>query len=148
MSDYCAACLRDIQQAREHWRTGREFPDAPRLPQPDPSAAVERLKPYNFRDGGDADTLLGYGKAVMPALVARLPLLQGGYAASPRSYATALALKIVISEDDARRDSGGPAVVVRDTTSGEFLVWWQHESERFMGGDDWALPPMLRVSKP
>lgn len=148
MSDYCAACLRDIQQAREHWLTGREFPDAPRLPQPDASAAVDRLKPYNFHEGGEADKLLGYGKAVMPALVARITRLQGGYAASPRSYATALALKIVISEDDARRESGGPALLARDSTSVEFLNWWQQESARFMGGDDWALPPMLSVSEP
>ena len=45
MSDYCAACLRDMQQAREHWRTGKEFPVVLRLPQPDASAAVESLKP-------------------------------------------------------------------------------------------------------
>jgi hypothetical protein len=83
----------------------------------------------------------------MPALVARLTHLQGGYA-SPQSYAIALALKIVISEDDARRDSGEPAVVERDPTSAEFLDWWQHESERFMAGNDWTLPPMLRVPGP
>jgi len=148
MFDYCAACVRDIQQAREHWLTGREFPDVPRLPQPDPLAAVRRLKPYNFRDGGEADKLLGYGKAVMPSLVARIAQLQRGYAASPQSYAITLALKIVISEDDARRESGGPAFVARDTTSTEFINWWQHESEPFMAGDDWDLPPMLGVPKP
>jgi hypothetical protein len=147
MSDYCAACVRDIEQAREHWLTGKEFPEAPRLPQPDPAAAMESLKPYNFHEGGEADKLLGYGKAVMPALVARLTHLQGGYL-SPQSYATALALKIVISEDDARRDSGGPAVVERDPTSAEFLDWWRQESERFMAGNDWTVPPMLRVPGP
>jgi hypothetical protein len=144
MAEYCAACLRDIQQAREHWQTGKEFPEVPRLPQPDPTTAVARLKPYNFREGGEADKLLGYGKAVMPALVARTAQLQGGYAASPKSYAILLALKIVVAEDEARRERGSPAAVLRDTTSAEFLTWWQQESERFMAGDDWTLPPMLR----
>jgi hypothetical protein len=145
MADYCAACLRDIQQAREHWLTGTEFPDVPRLPQPDPAAAVARLKPYNFRDGGEADKLLGYGKAVMPALVARLKELQGGYPASPRSYAVLLAVKIVNAEDEARREPGSLAPVMRDTTAAEFTTWWQQESERFMSGDEWALPPMLQT---
>jgi hypothetical protein len=48
MLDYCAACRRDIEQAREHWRTGKEFPEAQRLPQPDPAPEVARLKKYNF----------------------------------------------------------------------------------------------------
>jgi len=145
MADYCAACLRDIQQAREHWLTAKEFPEATRLPQPDPAAAVALLKPYNFRAGGEADRLLGYGKAVMPALIARITQLQGGSAASPRSYATQLALKIVIAEDEARTAPGSPAPVMRDSSSGEFLKWWRLESERFMAGDDWSLPPMLQA---
>lgn len=145
MADYCAACLRDMEQAREHWLTGKEFPETPRLPQPDAAAAVARLKPYNFREGGEADKLLGYGKAVMPALVARIAQLPGGYAASPKSYAILLAVKIVLTEDEARRAPGSPSPVMRDTSSAEFLTWWQQEAERFMEGDDWALAPMLRV---
>jgi hypothetical protein len=148
MVDYCAACLRDIAQAREHWLRGKEFPEVPRLPQPDPAAAVARLKRQNFRDGGEADELLGYGKAVMPSLVARLPELPGGNAASPRAYAIRLALRIVIAADDERRPPGTPAPKFDDSsshTSGEFYSWWHEEAERFMAGDDWSLPPMLRI---
>jgi hypothetical protein len=150
MADYCAACLRDIAQAREHWLTGREFPEVPRLPQPDPAAAVANLTKHNFREGGEADNLLGYGKVVMPFLVARLPALPGGSAASPRSYAIRLALKIVIAEDDLRRAPGTPAPKIDDSTShssAEFYSWWRQEAERFMAGDDWALPGMLRVPR-
>jgi hypothetical protein len=146
--DYCAACLRDIAQAREHWLTGKEFPETPRLPQPDPAGAVARLKKHNFREGGEADKLVGYGKAVMPYLVARLAELPGGSVASPRSYAIRLALRIVIAEDDERRLPGTPACDVDDSTAhtgAEFLSWWHQESERFMAGDDWLLPAMLRV---
>ena len=146
MSDYCAACQRDIEQAREHWRTGKEFEEVPRLPQPDPAAEVARLKKYNFRDGGVADRLLGYGKSVMPALVARIPELPGGSAASYRSYAAQLALRIVIAEDESRRPPGTPKPIITDAeadSSAAFLSWWEHESERFMAGDDWSLPPML-----
>jgi hypothetical protein len=147
MADFCATCLRDIAQAREHWRTGREFPEVLRLPQPDPAAAVADLTKHNFREGGEADKLLGYGKAVMPSLVARLPALPGGSAASPRSYAIRLALKIVIAEDDLRRAPGTPAPKIDDSTShssAEFYSWWRQEAERFMAGDDWALPGMFR----
>jgi hypothetical protein len=148
MMDYCASCLRDIEQAREHWRTGREFSESPRLPQPDPAGAVARLKKHNFREGGEADKLAGYGKSVMPYLVARLPDLPGGSVASPRSYAIRLALKIVMAEDEARRAPGTPAPRIDDSashTSAEFFSWWRQESERFMEGDDWSLPAMLRA---
>lgn len=148
MMDYCAACLRDIEQAREHWRTGREFPESVRLPQPDPASAVARLKTHNFREGGEAEKLLGYGKAVMPSLVARLPELPGGSVASPRSFAIRLALKIVMAEDDERRPPGITAASIDDSTahtSAEFLSWWHQESGRFMAGDDWSLPAMLRA---
>jgi hypothetical protein len=151
MTDYCAACLRDIDQAREHWLTGREFPETPRLPQPDAAAAVARLKTQNFREGGEAEKLVGYGKAVMPSLVARLPELPGGSVASPRSFAIRLALRIVIAEDDARRLPGTPACDIDDSTahtSAEFLSWWRQESQRFMEGDDWQLPAMLRTPVP
>jgi hypothetical protein len=147
MMDYCAACLRDIELAREHWRTGREFPESVRLPQPDPASSVARLKTHNFREGGEAEKLLGYGKAVMPSLVARLPDLPGGSVASPRSFAIRLALKIIIAEDDARRAPGTPACNIDDSsahTGAEFLSWWRQESARFMDGDDWSLPAMLR----
>ena len=148
MLDYCAACRRDIEQAREHWRTGKAFPEVPRLPQPDPAAEVAQLKKYNFCDGCEADKLLGYGKAVMPSLVARLVELPGGSVASPRSYAVRLALKIVIAEDELRRSPGTPAPVLPDSRSDSeaaFLAWWRDASERFMGGDDWPLPPMLPI---
>jgi len=150
MADYCAACLRDIERAREHWRTGKEFPELPRLPQPDPAAAVARLKKHNFRDGGEADKLLGYGKAVIPPLVARLAELPGGSVASPRSYAARLALRVVIAEDAERKPPGSPAPVIPDSAadlSAAFLSWWQKESERFMADDDWSLPAMLRVPR-
>jgi hypothetical protein len=150
MFDYCAACLRDIDQAREHWRTGKEFPEVPSLPQPDPAAAVARLKKHNFVDGGEAEKLAGFGKSVMPSLVARLKELPGGYAASPRSSATRLALKIVIAADDTRRAPGSPAPAIADPPqdlSAAFLEWWAQESGRFMGGDDWSLPPMLLIPR-
>jgi hypothetical protein len=148
MSDYCAACQRDIEQAREHWLTGREFAEVPRLPQPAPAAAVARLKKYNFREGGEADKLAGYGKAVMPALAARITELPGGNPASPRSYAVRLALRIVIDEDGDRQSPGTLEPVIpadAEDVSAMFVSWWEHESDRFMGGDDWALPPMLKA---
>jgi hypothetical protein len=151
MADYCAGCKRDIEQARENWRTGKEFPEVPRLPQPDPGAAVARLKNYNFRDGGEAEKLLGYGKSVMPSLVARLAELPGGGVASPRSYATRLALRIVIAEDELRRPPGTPSSKIDDSSahsSAEFYSWWHQEWERFMAGDDWSLPAMLRIPQP
>lgn len=150
MLDYCAACSRDIAQARENWRTGKEFPEVPRLPQPDPVAAIARLKNYNFVEGGEADKLLGYGKAVMPPLVARLSQLPGGHAASPQSYAVRLALRVVIDADEDRRPPGTPDPVVAEPDSeltAAFLMWWQRESGRFMAGDDWALPPMLQLPR-
>lgn len=151
MQDYCAACRRDIEQALEHWRTGKEFPEAPRLPQPDPAADVASLKKYNFCDGCEADRLVGYGKVVMPALVARLVGLPGGSPTSPRSYAVRLALKVVIAEEELRQPPGTPVPVVPESAAGSdapFLAWWRHESERFMGGDDWSLPPMLMNATP
>jgi hypothetical protein len=84
----------------------------------------------------------------MPSLVARLVKLPGGNVASPRSYAIRLALRIVIVEDDARRPPGTPAPRIDDSaahTSAEFYSWWHQEAERFMAGDDWSLPAMLRV---
>jgi len=150
MTDYCAACLRDIEQAREHWRTGKEFPEVARLPQPDPAAAVASLKKHNFCEGGEAEKLVGYGKAVMPSLVARLAELPGGDVASPRSYAIRLALRIVIAEDELRRPPGTPAVKIDDSSahsSAEFYSWWQQESERFMAGDEWSLPTLLRSQR-
>ena len=148
MLDYCAACRRDIEQAREHWSTGKEFPEAQRLPQPDPAEDVARLKKYNFCDGCEADKLAGYGKAVMPALVARLQELPGGSAGSPRSYAARLALKIVVAEYELAQPRGSPDLAVPELVtddSAALLTWWQRESARFMGGDDWSLPPMLRT---
>lgn len=150
MLDYCAACVHDIEEAREHWRSGREFAEVPRLPQPDAAAHVARLKKYNFREGGEADKLFGYGKAVMPALLERLPSLPDGSAASPRSYAVRLALAIVLSEDAARRPPGTPDPVLPDAAgdvSAALLSWWSAESEQFLGGDDWTLPPMLRTPR-
>jgi hypothetical protein len=151
MLDYCSACRRDIEQAVDHWRTGREFPEVPRLPQPDPVADVARLKKYNFCDGCEADNLLGYGKAVMPPLVARPVELPGGSAASARSYAVRLALRIVIDADEQRQPSGSPTPVIPVATGDSdpaFLAWWRDESDRFMGGDDWKLPPMLLKANP
>jgi len=48
---------------------------------------VACLKKYNFVDGGEAEKVAGFGKSVMPSLVARLKELPGRYAESPRSYA-------------------------------------------------------------
>jgi hypothetical protein len=149
MLDYCAACVRDIEDAREYWRSGKEFSEVPRLAQPDPAADVARLKNYNFCDGCEADKLIGHGKAVMPSLIARLQELPGGSAASPRSYAARLALKIVIAEYERTQPRGSPIPAVPESLSDgspALLAWWQEESERFMGGDDWSLPLMLRSS--
>ena len=149
--DYCAACRKDIEQAREHWRTGAEFAEVPRLPQPDPTADVARLKSYNFRKGGEADKLVGYGKAVMPSLVERVQGLPGGNAFSARSYGAYLALWIVIAEDNRRQPPGTPDRAVPDVEedlSAALLSWWRQESERFMEGDDWSLPPMLQSPTP
>jgi hypothetical protein len=150
MLDYCSACRADIDEAREHWRTGKEFPEVPRLPQPDPAAHVASLKKYNFREGGEAEKLVGYGKAVMPALVARLSELPGGSGASPRGYAAQLALKIVLVEDVLRRPPGTLDPILPQTAadmSAAVMSWWSAESGRFMGGDDWTLPSMLRVPR-
>jgi hypothetical protein len=146
MLDYCAACRRDIEQAREHWRTGEEFPEVPRLPQPDPAADVASLKKYNFCEGCEAESLLGYGKAVMPALVGRVASLPGGSPTSPRSYAVRLALRIVIAAEELRQPPGAPVPAVPDSAGDSeavFLSWWRDEAARFMAGDDWSLPPML-----
>ncbi len=143
MLDYCPFCLRDIEHAREHWQTGREFPETPRLPQPDPVAQVARLKDYNFREGGEAEKLFGYGKAVMPPLFDRMTKLPGGSPASPRSYAVRLALRIIAHEDGVRRASRSPDPAIPVGTgdaSESLLAWWRRESERFMSGDDWAMP--------
>lgn len=147
MLDYCAACSWDIQEAREHWRTGKEFPEARRLAQPDPAVRVAGLKKYNFCEGCEADKLVGYGKAVMPALVARLAELPGGSASSPRSYAAHLAVEIILAEHERRQPPGSPALTIPELAaddSAAILDWWRGESERFMGGDEWSLPSLLR----
>lgn len=146
MLDYCAACLHDIEQAREHWLTGKTFSEVLRLTQPDPAAHVARLKAYNFREGGEADRLLGYGKAVMPALMKRLSQLPGGRELSARTYAATLASRIIASEDDRRRGSDlsrlGPPGPGSDLST-ELLAWWDEEGERFLRGDEWKLPSCL-----
>ena len=81
----------------------------------------------------------------MPPLIARLKQLQGGSSAAPRSYAVLLALKVVAAADQARTAPGSPTPVILDNTSGEFLKWWQQESERFLTGDDWTLPSMIQT---
>ncbi len=147
MLDYCTACLLDIEQAREHWRADKEFAEAPRLPQPDPAAHVARLKAYSFREGGQADRLLGYGKVVMPALLRRMAALPGGRELSPRGYAARLALRIVAVEDGCRWDTLPPEIASAASgvdVSGDVLAWWSEEEARFMGGDDWKVPLLLR----
>ncbi len=146
MLDYCGACLRDIEQAREHWLTGKIFPEDTRLPQPDPATSVARLKPYNFREGGEADQLLGYGKAVVPALLGRLDELPGTLPSSPREQAALLVLKIVAIEDGRRKGEEPREVASLNEAgcrSGELKRWWAQEGERFMKGDGWTLPCML-----
>lgn len=148
MLDYCADCIRDIEQARDHWITGKDFSEVRRLAQPDSAAYVARLKKHNFREAGEADRLVARGKAVMPALMKRLPDLPGGSFLSPRSYAARLALKIVVLEDQLRREELGPVLALPSQTedlSGPVLAWWWKESERFMHGDDWELPVALRA---
>ena len=54
MSDYCQDCQEDIRQARSHWFDGVAFPEAARLPQPDPYAIVappEELSVPTWRRG-------------------------------------------------------------------------------------------------
>jgi hypothetical protein len=144
MLDYCADCRRDVQQARSHWRSGATFAEVRRIPPPDPAAHVARLKPYNFREGGDADRLVGYGKAVMPALLTRVPELPGGSEVSPRAYAATLGLRIIDAEDRKRRGLEDDATPIHPTkdVSRELLVWWSAEGERFLAGDDWLLPDL------
>jgi hypothetical protein len=148
MRDYCTACQRDIQQAREQWLTGKVFPEVRRLPQIDPADQVERLKAHNFRSGGEADKLLRFGKLVVPALIARLPELPAKRNSSPRHYATRLVLKILVAEDVKRRGISADDVQ-HLSPSGELaealLAWWEDEAERFMSGDAWELPDVLQV---
>lgn len=151
MLDFCDACRRDIETAREYWRTGKEFPESPRLPQRDPAAEVASLKNYNFRDGGEAEKLVRYGKRVMPALMARLATLPGKDGASPRGFGARLALLIVRNEDLLRRPAGGPGLAVPVTAaelSGPVLAWWGQESKAFMEGDAWAPPEVGESRKP
>jgi hypothetical protein len=146
MIDYCADCRRDIEQARQHWKTGDTFPPVPRLPQPDPASAVAKLKPYNFREGGDADRLPGFGKAVMPALVKRMSELPQGSEVSPRAYAATLAIRIIDSEDRKRHGLEGEReqdVRIARDCSRDILVWWSAEGKKFLAGDDWKLPSLL-----
>lgn len=148
MLDYCDACRKDIEDAREHWRTGKVFPETERLPQPDPAARVAYLKNYNFRDGGEAEKLLGFGKAVMPALIARMERLPGGSGASAKAVAARVALRIVSDENELRRPPGGAEPSFLTSTSDlsrEVLAWWAEESAKFMAGDDWKLPAAIRM---
>jgi hypothetical protein len=144
MLDYCADCRRDIEQARSYWHSGVSCPEVRRLPQPDPDAAVARLKTYNFREGGDADRLLGFGKAVMPALIKRMAGMPAGDEMSPRGYAATLGLRIIAAEDRKRRDDDTDTAPIHPTrdVSRELLVWWSAEGPRFLAGDDWKLPAL------
>lgn len=144
MLDYCTDCQRDIETAREHWLTGKIFPDVARLPQPDPVAHVARLKNYNFRAEGAADQLLGYGKAAVPPLMERLLTLPGEREGSPRFHAAHLVVEIILAEDRKRQEraaAAGLRQVRHEADLSEGLIdWWSLEAAGFMSGDGWSLP--------
>lgn len=142
MLDYCGECQRDIQEAKTHWRTGKEFPEAPRLPQPDPAAIVGQLKSYQFRRGGEAEKLVDLGKVILPALVDRLGELPGTRQSSPRCVAALFVKRIIIAEQDARQEvvgryrDRGP----KEDCAGGLGEWWEQERQAFMAGDEWEFP--------
>jgi len=142
MLDYCDECQADIRAAKAHWRTGREFPEVLRLPQPDLATIVDRLKNHQFRRGGEAEKLVDLGKAVLPALMDRLGELPGSHENSPRCGAALVAKKIIIAAQDARQGAVGKYV---DRSSkadcAEVLCeWWHREQQAFMAGDEWEFP--------
>lgn len=145
--DYCAECRRDIERAKRHWRTGEEFPEAPRLPKRDLEIWIAKLKAEDFTEGGKAFILLSYGKEVMPALMKRIGALPGKGEDSPHSTADWLAKAIVTREALKRAGKDYNASWVMGDQSRAMLWWWSHEEADFMAGEDWELPPVVTLTR-
>jgi hypothetical protein len=137
--DYCKDCRRDIEWAKRHWRTGELFPEAERLPQPDPSITIMRLEDSDFTMGGRATALITVGKAAVPALMERLRTLPGGGTESPRAFADWVIKQILVDASDSRLGERRTAFFTEDG-SAKLLEWWSREGQRFMEGDGWEIP--------
>ena len=117
------------------------------MPQPDLEDIVARLKPYQFRIGGEAERLVRYGKVIMPFLMVRMKELPGNGYRSPRYAAAIFAQRIIEDEDQRRRPYIAEyGYVDAGTDRSELLLkWWTEEGEAFLGGDDWSLPEGMLV---
>lgn len=143
--DFCAACRRDIEQAKRHWLTGEVFPPSRRLPTTDLSKWIAKLEDKDFNDNGRAFILLNHTKEVMPALMKRMYTLPADGPESPRATADWIARAIVMQEALKRAGKGFRTDWAMGDRSREMQWWWMKEGRRFMSGGDWELPETVSL---
>ena len=150
MLDYCDECRKDIAQAREHWKSGAEFPEVSRLEVQTAAEFVADLKKYSFARGAQAESVVRFGKQALPPLMKRIPQLPGTRDPSPRQFAVLLVKRILVLEDRKRRGAGEELRYgsPRGDRTDALLDWWGKQRDAFMNGDDWTLPADVLITLP
>ena len=136
--DYCSRCLADIDAARNYWATGQRPPASPRLRPRRLGKWTKKLGDDDFRDGGRAQLLLGYGKYAVYPLITRITETDDELT---REFAQRLIKTVLVRE--AHRIHGSRFSYAVGDHSADLVRWWEKEGSRFLASDDWTIPEGL-----